>query len=103
MRGRLATKDPGEDYRGSGLVATLSLALVPSLFKELANLLIHCVQVFVDVVAPHVQICELDRNMEAVVELEPVYDVLVWLPVAPVATDRLEQLACIKRHARSLL
>lgn len=98
---RLPAVDPGEhDGRGSAVAAFL-LPGIPGLLQELSDLLVHDVEVLVDVIGPHVEIRQLDGDMEAIVETEPVDYVYIGLRL-PVAADRLVKLAGVKHGEKSL-
>lgn len=100
----LPAVDPGEHERGRGPVSVLLLPLVLGLREELAHLLVHDVQIIVDVIGPKVCIGQLDRHVERIVEPEPVDYVLVMLgkPMTAIAAYGFEQLASVQHLSSNL-
>ena len=97
LRFRFPTVYPGEHDRCGGPIAAFLQAGVPGFLQELAHLLVHRVQILVDVVAPHIEIRQLDRDVQAIVEPQPIDYVLVWLWLI-VSAYGVEQLARIQHH-----
>lgn len=91
----LASEDPCEHDGSRGAVAALVLALPARLLEELADLLVHDVQVVVGVILPQIKIGKLNWDVERVVISEALNDIAIWL-LELIAADRAHKLRCVQ-------
>lgn len=90
----LTTVHPREHNRCSSPILALLLPSVPCFLEELPDLLIHHIEIIVDIVRPHIKIGKLNRNLKGFIESEAGDDIFIWSVLA-IPTNRVEQLARI--------